>query len=372
MSELVQGGATSQGTAAYRARVADRTAPDHFRAWRGLTVSSIGLGTYLGDDDAATDALYEEATVRALELGINVLDSAINYRCQRSERAVGRALARAAELKFAQRPELVITTKGGFLPFDGARPEDTRQYIEETWVKPGIFGWDELVAGCHCLSPRFITDQLERSRANLRLGTIDVYYLHNPETQLAHVTRNVFLTRMRAAFEALERAVAEGKIGVYGTATWNGYRQPADADDRLSLDELVALAREVGGDAHHFRAVQLPLNLSMLEAFNASNQFDAVGKKRPLLEAAVELGVYVMTSGSIQQGRLARRLSDGLRARLDPSLVIDAQRALQFVRSTPGVGTALIGTKRVAHVEEAAGVARVSPMKPEAIRALVK
>src|SRR5258706_4433500 len=144
---------------------------------------------------------------------------------------------------------------------------------------------------------------------------------------------------MRAAFEALERAAAEHKIGVYGAATWNGFRQPDDADDRLSLDELVALAREIAGEGHHFRAVQLPLNLGMLEAFNSPNQLSAAGKKRPLLEAATELGVYVMTSGSIQQGRLARRLSDGLRARLDPALTIDAQRALQFVRSTPGVGT---------------------------------
>ena len=33
---------------------------------------------------------------------------------------------------------LVICTKGGYLPFDGAPPRDVRRYVEETFVKPGI------------------------------------------------------------------------------------------------------------------------------------------------------------------------------------------------------------------------------------------
>src|SRR5439155_23840451 len=55
-------------------------------------VSSLGNGTYLGRDDDWTDAAYTVAVRRALQLGINVVDTAINYRNQRSERAVGRAL----------------------------------------------------------------------------------------------------------------------------------------------------------------------------------------------------------------------------------------------------------------------------------------
>jgi aryl-alcohol dehydrogenase-like predicted oxidoreductase len=198
------------------------------------------------------------------------------------------------------------------------------------------------------------------------MGRIDIYYLHNPETQLGHLARPEFLRRMRAAFAALEQAAADGKIGVYGTATWNGYRQPANSEELLSLDELVALAREVGGDKHHFAVVQVPLNLSMLEVYAVPNQ-----RGRSLLRAADELGIYVMTSASILEGRLAQRLSDGLRAKLDPALSVDAQRALQFARSTPGVGTALIGSKRAAHVEEAAGVASVPPMPGEKLTELL-
>src|SRR5258708_31310385 len=86
-----------------------------------------------------------------------------------------------------------------------------------------------MVAGCHARSPRFLDDQIERSRRNLGVDCIDVYYIHNPETQLGEVPRAEFLRRLRAAFEALENACDEGRIACYGTATWNGYRLPPHA-----------------------------------------------------------------------------------------------------------------------------------------------
>src|SRR4029450_14101347 len=70
---------------------------------------------------------------------------------------------------------------------------------------------------------------------------------------------------------------------------------------------------------------------------------------------------YVMTSASIYQGRLARGLPTVM-AECLPGLDTDAQRALQFGRSTPGVGTALVGMARVAHVEENARVRAAAPL----------
>ena len=96
-------------------------------------------------------------------------------------------------------------------------------------MRPGVFAARDVVADSHCLTPRFLSEQLDRSRANLGVETIDVYYVHNPETQLTAVDRPTFLGRMRAAFQLLEAAVGEGKIRSYGTATWNGYRQPPTA-----------------------------------------------------------------------------------------------------------------------------------------------
>ncbi len=363
MANLLRGRATSAGTRAYAARLAGRTAAGHFRDFRGLTVSSVGLGTYLGGDDGATDAQYREAILRALELGANVLDSAINYRNQRSERAVGAALRTAVEQGIAAREEVVVATKGGFLSFDGGRPANPRAYLEETYFRPGVMRPSDIVAGCHVMTPSYLRDQLARSRANLGVETIDVYYLHNPETQLEEVPRHAFLERIRAAFQVLEQACAAGEIGLYGTATWNGYRVPAGETGHLSLAELLDAARQAGGEDHHFRVVQLPYNLAMPEAAIAPTQAG-----RPFLAAAAEAGILVMTSASVLQGKLTSRLPPRIGAAL-AGLSSDAQRAIQFVRSTPGVTTALVGMKRAAHVEENLAVAAVAPA-PEAIAPL--
>ena len=63
------GYATPEGTARYAARLRDSVADGHFRDFQGLYVSSIGLGTYLGEHDRETDAQYREAVARALALG---------------------------------------------------------------------------------------------------------------------------------------------------------------------------------------------------------------------------------------------------------------------------------------------------------------
>ncbi len=359
MAALVPGSATAEGTKRYAARLAARVAPGHFGDLDGLTVSTVGIGTYLGREDAETDVAYQDALVRALELGLNVIDTAVNYRHQRSERAIRAALGTAFARGLARRDEIVVATKGGYIPFDGAVPRDPRAWFTQTYLDTGIVGPGDMAGGIHCVAPRYLADQIERSRANLGLETLDVYYVHNPEAQLEELERPVFLGRMRAAFETLERAVREGTIGRYGTATWNGFREDPGAPGHLSLEELVGAARDVGGADHHFKALQLPYNLAMPEAFVRATQ-SVGGALVPLTEAARRLGVYVMASASILQGQLAKNLPPMVAANL-PGLATDAQRAVQFVRSTPGIGTALVGMKSIAHVEESAGVAAVPP-----------
>ena len=365
---MIAGWATAEGTARYAASQAERTAPAHFRAFPGgARASSLGLGTYLGREDAATDALYEKAIARALERGFNVLDAAINYRHQRSERAIGRALAACIARGIVAREDVVVTTKGGYLAFDGETPPDPRAYFAATYVQPGIVRPGDVV-GWHCMTPRFLADQIERSRANLGLETIDVYYLHNPETQLDEVDRPAFLERLRAAFGALEEAVRARKIRWYGAATWNGFRVDPSEPGYLSLAELVEVARQVGGDDHHFRVIQLPYNLAMPEAFTRGNQ--RLGEAMvSTLDAAGKLGIYTMASAPMYQGRLAQNLPPVV-ADFLPGLATDAQRALQFVRSTPGIGTALVGMKSLGHVEENAGVAASPPVPWEQFQRL--
>jgi len=356
---MIAGYATPEGTTAYRRRVAE-TVPEHFRLFEECALSSVGLGTYLGPEDPATDRLYRDAVIRAVELGVNLIDTAVNYRHQRSERAVGEALASLIGSGRLRREEIVVATKGGFIPFDGALPPDVRAYFTETYLRSGILSPHDVAAGCHAMTPRYLADQLERSRRNLQLETLDIYYLHNPETQLGEVERSEFFRRLGEAFTFLESAIQSGKIRWYGTATWNGYRQPPSAPDYLSLAEVVGAARAAAGDRHHFRVIQLPYNLAMTEAFTRANQV-VDGETVSALEAARRLGIYVVASASVYQGQLTRNLPPVLGQYLS-GLRTDAQRALQFVRSTPGLGSALVGMKQVSHVEENLGVARLAPM----------
>ena len=292
---------------------------------------------------------------RALQLGLNVVDTAINYRNQRSERTVGAALRESGH----PRDAIVLCSKGGYIAFDGERPHDARAYVEETLLRPGILQPGEIVAGCHSMARRFLADQIERSRRNLGVECIDIYYLHNPETQLQSVSREEFDKRLRAAFEQLERERTAGRIQFYGVATWNGFRVQEGARGQHSLERMFELAREAGGGDHGFRFLQLPFNLAMPEALVSENQ-TYEGAHVSLLEAAKALGVTVVASASILQGKVASDLPEQIREPLG-SLATDAQTAIQFVRSTPGITTALVGMSRSAHVEENLQLARLPP-----------
>lgn len=356
------GWATSNGTARYRERFQAIADKGHFRKGQDLWLSSIGIGTYLGEADDETDARYAAAVSRAVQLGANVIDTAANYRFQRSERAIGIALQSLTESGFA-REELVICTKGGYLPFDGAPPTNVRQYVEETFVKPGIASFADIAGGSHCMTPKYLQSQLEQSQRNLNLSCIDVYYVHNPESQLGAVTPEEFWKRLRAAFEFLEQSVAEGRIRNYGVATWNGFRVEPDADGYHSLESMAEIAKEVGGDHHHFRFIQLPFNLAMPEALFFQNQKlgdDFIST----LEAAEKLGITSIASGSLLQGQVARGLPEAIRDPLG-SLASDAQTGIQFVRSAPGIATALVGMSQAGHVEENLHLVSVAPAQPD-------
>jgi aryl-alcohol dehydrogenase-like predicted oxidoreductase len=65
----------------------------------------------------------------------------------------------------------------------------------------------------------YIQDQLNKSLANLGIQTIDVYYIHNPEKQLAKVEPDIFYNQLRTIFKVMKDAVLVGKIASYGLAT---------------------------------------------------------------------------------------------------------------------------------------------------------
>lgn len=351
--------ATTTGTQRFAARTPRRRDDFHRLLPRKLVAGALGIGTYLGECTDAEDAAYAATIRAALAAGVNVLDTAINYRCQRSERALGHAVVEAIAAGAVRRDEIIVCTKGGYVAFDGEPPasrEAYQQWLERELFDTGLVTPEELVRGGHTIAPRHLAHQLDRSRANLGLKAIDLYYIHNPEEQLLAVDRSTFRQRMRIAFALLEERAAAGEIAGYGCATWTGFRVPPDHRQHLTLAELVAMARDVGGTTHHFRTVQLPVSLAMPEAARLPTQ-PLGGRLVPLLEAADALGVGVVVSATLMQGKLAAGLPDEMHE-LFPGCATDAQRALRFASSLPGVSVVLAGMRSQAHLDDNLGAWR--------------
>lgn len=358
---LVEGCATPEGTRRYRKRFARAQTAEFYRPIAGdALVSSLGFGTYLGECDDTEDARYTITVGAALERGVNLLDTAINYRCQRSERAIGKALRSVLASGSLKRDEVVVCTKGGYIPLELAPPptrEGYNAFLDSEYFSAGVMEPSDVVSGGHCLTPRYIGNQIDRSRENLGLAAIDVYYLHNPEQQLDVLPRPDFHAVMREAFAELEKQVQRGAICYYGCATWNGFRVSPESRNYLSLEQLVSVARDVAGPNHHFRVLQLPVSLAMTEAIRLPTQ--CVGNdKVPLLDAAQRLGLAVVGSATLMQSQLARSLPEQVRAAF-PGFKTDARRAIAFSQSLP-LASALVGMKSVAHLEENLAQPRVS------------
>ena len=358
--------ATQSATWAYR-EAHDDFARTYFRRFSDCVVSSIGIGTYLGDPTDERDDRYRQAIEDALRSGINVLDTAINYRHQRSERVVGDAIAESS----VDREAVLVATKGGFVPFDGERPDDPARYIRSTYLDTGIIDRDDLARGQHCIAPGFIDDQLNRSLDNLGLETIDLYYVHNPETQLTERSRGAVYEQLEATFTRLEERRAAGDIRHYGVATWEALRVSATAENYLSLPEIVRRARAAadaaGNETTGFRGVQLPFNVQMADAFTIESHEGAEGPQSALWFAHdAELSVF--TSASLMQGKLADGLPGQVAAKLDGET--SAQRAINFARSAPGVASSLVGMGSPDHVIENVAAGRFEPLGASAFDAV--
>lgn len=355
--------ANQESTKAYAKRFPS-VHSSHFKHQQDLFLSSVGIGTYLGEMDDETDQTSLEAIKYSVLNGVNVIDTAINYRGQRSERTIGKAISDLSQDDGIKREELFISTKGGFIPFDGEYPADPATFFSETYVKPGILKAEDVIQECHAMTPNYLENQLERSLKNLHLSAIDLYYLHNPEMQLEEISEDLFYQNLTQAFKMLETKVVEGKIKMYGLATWNGFRVSSKAKGHLCFDKVMEAASQAGGKEHHFKSIQLPYNLGMPEAFTIQNQ-NWNGELVSAIEYARRADLLLFTSASLLQGRLAKHLPEKIKS-LFPGCSSQATCALQFVRSTPGVTTALVGMKSHGHVDENLLIKELPRLEPNA------
>ncbi|HII36807.1 MAG TPA: aldo/keto reductase [Nitrosopumilaceae archaeon] len=361
---MITGHVTSEGTANFATKN-QTVEKNHYKQFLGLTLSSIGIGTYLGNADNATDILVKDAIKKSVLSGVNVIDTAINYRSQKAERSVRKAVSELIEESKVKREELFISTKNGYVTNDADVKEEFWEYINNTLVRPGIIKAGDISSGYHCMTIPYLENQLKTSLKNLDFECIDLMYIHNAVEGQQDISKEEFMKNLKLVFEFYEKQRKEGTIKYYGMATWDCFRVPKKNPQYMSLSDILKLAKEAGGNENGFKFIQLPYNMYLDQALTIQNQtFN--GKEISILDASKNLGIGVFASVPLMQSKL-----------LGPNVIPEfgglkpAHRALQFVRSTPGIIAPLVGQKSSSHVDENLELVKVAPMSESEFNQLV-
>lgn len=328
---------------------------------RNLLFSKLGIGTFTPEPYKEENYLFsfQEPLARAIASGINVIDTASNYRYSQSEKEIAKVLKSLANT--VDRKSLIIASKGGFIPLEFPFPSNPYAWIDEHIISSGLAAKEDIELDQHCMTPDFLEWSCRRSLANLGLDTLDIYYLHNPEMHLIRLGQDAFYKKIYNIFERFETLADEGFFANYGVAVWNAFI--TETMEHISLEKLVSIAKEVGGENHRFGYIQTPFNLAKTNIYTQETQ-SVGGNKCTLLQAAHRLGIGVITSSSLLQMHLFKKsFTPEVGVVLDESMTLDSdiQLALQFVRSTPGIITSLFRTRWEDHVEQNCKIASISP-----------
>ena len=267
---MLDGFATPEGTEFY----AQEHSSFHYGELNqsGLLVSQAGFGCYRVD---ATVTKHREALRRALVTGANLIDTSSNYADGGSEALVGAVLEDLASSGGISRESVVVVSKVGYLQGQNYELSQERKRRGSPFKELVLYA-DGLE---HCIHPEFLEDQLTRSLERLRLRCLDFYLLHNPEYYLSWASktgllleeaRREYYRRIRRAFEHLEQEVERGRISFYGISS-NTFPSPATDPEFTSLERVWEIAESLSSK-HHFRLIQLPMNLFETGGVTETNQ----------------------------------------------------------------------------------------------------
>lgn len=362
----IPGTATAQATLSYSKQQGRAFGAGHYSDFPGgIKLSAIGMGTFPGAATDNTDVALADIIYRGLTSGLNVIDTAAHYRYSRSLAAIGVGLKRAIVEGGVDRRAVWIISKGGFVSFAAGPPTDVKAYVKTEIVDAGLALCEEC-AGAHVLSRRYIRTQIDMSRDLMGVETLDAFLVDQPEVHIPVWGKAALIAKLGEVFMELEQAVLDGAIRFYGISSFHAFRAAINDPWFLSLASLVALAekaaKEVTGKErdHHFALIELPFNAVMLDGFSRFNQITGGGDEASTLQAALQLKLYTVASHGLFKGHLAQHAIDAL-VQAMPRMANNAQRALQFNRSTPGLGTTLVGMSTREHLDDALAVAK-SPL----------
>lgn len=357
----IRGFATPEGTWKFKENaIKNGIANSHFRSFDNLNFSSLGMGTYLGQITVEDDLDMENAIYECVKSGaMNIIDTAINYRSMKSEKNIGNAIKKLIDDDVVSRDQVFISTKNGYITNDGDYPTiDVLEYMHKMFISQGIIDSKDISSGYNVLNPNYIRKCIDKSLTNMQLDTIDLVYVHNAyESWVEDITRSDFDEMIRRVFQVYEDYRSKNKIRYYGMATWTCFRLPQNETGYLSLEDMVRIAEDVGGEDHGFRFIQLPYNLAYTEAYLLKNQSVGGDTELTILEACNRLKIGVFTSVPLLQAKL-------FGAKIPDYLGYNNQllKIIQITRSTPNILAPLIGQKKLQHVKENIELAKVAPL----------
>lgn len=324
-----------------------------------LIFSKLGLGTFNLEPYKEENYLfhYVESVKEAIKSGINLIDTASNYRYGQSEKEIGIALKELEDE--VKREELIICSKGGFIQLDFPFPTNPYTWIEENILQKNLATPEDIELDQHCMSPDFLEFSCKKSLENVGIKSFDIYYLHNPEMQYMRLGEKEFYKQIEKVFTRFERLASEGYFKYYGVAVWNGFT--SQTGELMSLEKLVKIAQKVGGSNYRFKYIQTPFNMAKTNIYTQETQ-SVAGQSCTLLQAAHRLGIGVISSSSLLQMKLFKKsFSPESGVVLDSTMTLesDVQLALQFVRSTPGLISSLFGSIVPLHVKQNIEISKI-------------
>jgi aryl-alcohol dehydrogenase-like predicted oxidoreductase len=369
--EILEGYATPDGTRKYTDYAISQGKPkSHFKSFDNLNLSSLGMGTYLGQLSEEDDQAVENAVYQSVRSGaINVIDTAINYRAMKSEKSIGKGLLRLVNDSVISRDQVFVSTKNGYITNDGDYPNiDVMEYMHRMYIQSEVITADDISSGYNVIKPSYLAKCIDKSLTNMHLSTIDLVYIHNAfESWYQDVSREQFMEMLAKAFEMYEKYRSENKIRYYGMATWTCFRVPSESPEYLSLEQAVKCAESAGGKDHGFKFIQLPYNLAYSEALLLRNQSVRSEENLTILQAAAKLNIGIFTSIPFFQGRLLSSQIPNYGNVTDP-----VAKLLQIIRSSPSVIAPLIGQKKPEHVEENLKTANMPPLSDEEFKQAIR
>lgn len=335
---------------------------DFYIKHNNLVFSKLGLGTFNKEPYKEENYVfhYIAGVKEAIKNGINLIDTASNYRYGQSEKEIGIALQELFEEGDTKREELIICSKGGFIQLDYPFPQNPYAWIEENIINTSLAKLEDIELDQHCMTPDYLEWSCQKSLENLGVKTLDIYFLHNPEIQISKLGYKIWLKKVESAFKRFEKMVTKGMIKSYGVAVWNGFIDKS-TNEHINLEDLLEIAIKVGGENHNFKYIQTPFNMAKTSIYTIPTQ-TVKGEECTLLQAAHRLKIGVISSSSLLQMNLFKKSFNAqVGYLLDSKMVLenDIQLALQFVRSTPGLISSLFASKVPVHIKKNLEITKV-------------